>query len=94
MNGFKRPLWIKAQLYVDFNFGFTYLHSNSLKDDLLGKWSVEILLYKDKMRLQHKWSVGIHFTWRNEITDSGRMRWRCAKQQGGPLGVIRVNSKP
>ena len=41
LNGFKRFLWIKAWLCVDFNFGFTYLLSNSLKDDLWSKWLVE-----------------------------------------------------
>ena len=41
LNGFKRFLWIKAWLCVDFNFGFTYLLSNSLKDDLWSKWPVE-----------------------------------------------------
>ena len=84
----------KALLHVDFSFGFTYLLSISLKDDLWSKWSIEILFYRDKMRLQYKWSVEIHFTWINEITDGRRMRWRCAKQQGGPLRVHRANSKP
>jgi len=41
LNGFKWFLWIKAWLCVDFNLGFTYLLSNSLKDDLWSKWPVE-----------------------------------------------------
>ena len=42
------------------------------------------------MRLRHKWSVEIRFTWKNEITDGRRMRWRYAKQQRGPLRLQRT----
>jgi len=51
----------KLDLCVGFNFGFTWLLSNTLKEDLQSKWPVETLFYNDYMRFQHKQLVEFYF---------------------------------